>query len=157
MLTKRMQWRRSVTKIGREVTRFFRENWKAKKKITFRYLQMNYRSLQMNYRSLQMNWRYLQTVQYIPIIYIQLKKVQKEVKIATLWRDHLILWGGCKFCPDSSDRVGVGVKMMVHKGGRREFSTWLLKFLCRLPVCTYSIYLNGVAACSNFIWLLIRL
>ena len=71
----------------------FPRKLKSKKKFTERCLQMNYRSLQMNYRSLQMNLRFLQTMQYIPIIY-SIKKIQKEVKIATLWPDHLILKGG---------------------------------------------------------------
>ena len=137
------RWQKS----GGGLYTFFSQTIEKQKKKTLRYLQTNYRSLQMNYR-------YLQTVQYIPIRY-SIEKVQKRSKSlpygATIW-----FWGG-----GLANIVGTGGGVRPgggggkNKGGRREFSTWFLIFLCRLPVCVYSVYVNGVAACWNFIWLLI--
>ena len=108
---------------------------------------MNYRSLQMNYRSLQMNKRYLQTSQHIPIRY-SIEKVRKEGQNRFLMAR-----------PFDSEEGGL--QILSGQGGGEEFAQVVLKcwfkreaednfprdfkiLLCRLPVCVYSIYVNGV-------------
>ena len=107
----------------------------------------------MNYRSLQMNKRYLQTPQHIPIRY-PIEKVRKGVKIASLWRDHLILRrGACKFCRDRG-RGSLRWCLNVGSKGRQKIIFHVIFiFFCAYYRYMYIVYMY--TECSNFIWLLI--
>ena len=138
----------AVAKIGNKkrggvYTIFSQTIEKQKKKINFKIskneLQISTNELQMSsnraiYTYKIFNW-----------------KSPKKVKIATLWRDHLMILrrGGLANIVGTGGGVRPGWGGVKNKGGRREFSTWFLIFLCKLPVCVYSVYVNGVAACSK--------